>query len=56
MEWKVEFRPDLVVVPPHRGAVHISVSGNHSFAGHAGVRPEIDGDLRVYVQDQMLPP
>ena len=39
-----QFRPDLIVVPLHRGAIHAQLSGDHALAGHAGMLPQIGGD------------
>ena len=39
-----QFRPDLVVVPLHRGAIHAQLSGDHALAGHAGVLSQVGGN------------
>ena len=39
-----QFRPDLIVVPLHRGAVHLQFPGDQGLAGHAGVLPQVGGD------------
>ena len=39
-----QFRPDLIVVPLHRGAVHLQFSGDQGLTGYAGVLAQIGGD------------
>lgn len=40
----LQFLPDLVIIPLHRGAVHLQFPGNQGLAGHAGVLPQVGSD------------
>ena len=39
-----QLSPDLIVIPPHRRAVHLQVSGNPGLIGHTRMFPQVGGN------------